>query len=216
MNYAQKRARLVEYLCATAIKSREVKEAFLSVAREEFVPREARQYAYDDNAVPIWKGQTISQPSTIAIMLELLEAREGMKALEVGSGCGYVLALLAKIVGPEGRAFGTEIIGELAEKSAESLARAGIGNAEVRLCDGAEGWKENAPFDRILLSCACPFIPKELFSQLAEGGRIVAPVGDEASQMMEVLAKNGGRPLKKTLETEIFMFVPMKGKHGFK
>lgn len=213
--FREQREQLVEYMSGFAAKTAAVEKAFLSVRREEFMPENMRQYAYADDAIPIWSGQTISQPSTIAIMLELLGAEKGMNVMEIGSGCGYVLALLSRIVGDGGKVFGIDIEEELVEKSSDALAKEGIANAEVKNGDGAEGWKEHAPFDRILVSCACPFIPKELFSQLMEGGRIVAPVGDQHTQAMEIMVKKNGKPLKRSYEGSLFAFVPLKGKHGF-
>ncbi len=214
--FESKRRQLVEYMSGFAIKTLEVKNAFLSVSRENFLPENLKEYSYDDNAVTIGMNQTISQPSTIAVMLELLNAGMGMKVLEVGSGSGYVLALLSKIVGAKGEVFGVEIIELLAKKAVKNLKKEKIGNAEVRTGDGAQGWAEKAPFERIIISCACPFIPKELFNQLKEGGRIVAPVGDEGTQIMEILMKKDGKPVKRTLESQMFAFVPLKGKSGFR
>ncbi|HLC93004.1 MAG TPA: protein-L-isoaspartate(D-aspartate) O-methyltransferase [archaeon] len=213
---ANQRSRLVEYISGFAVKRHETKDAFNAVRRENFMPPNMRQYAYADDAIPIWNNQTISQPSTISIMLELLEVKQGMNVLEVGSGGGYVLALLSKMVGADGKVYGVEISEELFEKSSENLAKEGIANAIVRKGDGANGWKENAPFDRVLVSCACPFIPKELFNELKEGGRIVAPVGDQHTQVMEIMMKVKGKPMKKSYEGTLFAFVPLKGRHGFK
>lgn len=214
-DFGRQRARLVEFMSGFALKTSEIKEAFCAVKRENFVHERVKGYAYDDNALPIGQGQTISQPSTIAIMLELLGAKKGMKVLEVGSGSGYVLALLARIVGEDGVVFGVEINEKLAEKSVKNLDNEGIKNAQVKKGDGSLGWKEKAPFERIIVSCACPYIPKELFNQLAEGGRVVAPVGDQGTQIMEVMVKEKGKPLKKTFEGSLFTFVPMKGKTSF-
>ena len=214
-NFEAQRAQLVEYISGFSVKTPAVKDAFLAVRREEFMPQGVRQYAYADDAIPIGFEQTISQPSTIAIMLELLGTGKGMKVLEVGSGCGYVLALLSKIVGEEGKVFGAEIVKELAEKSEKTLESEGVKNAEVKNGDGAQGWSEHAPFERILVSCACPYVPKALFDQLAEGGRIVAPVGDSQTQAMEIMFKKNGRPVKKAYNEGMFAFVPMRGRHGF-
>ncbi len=210
--FAAKRTRLVEYISGFAIKSAEVKNAFLEVKRENFVPEKFRRYAYEDEALPLRQGQTISQPSTIAIMLELLGVSKGMAVLEVGSGFGYVIALLSKIAGGEGKIFGVETLRELAEQCKKNLEKEEIKNAEILNADGYEGWPEKAPFDRILVSCACPFIPKKLFDQLNEGGRIVAPVGDEGTQMLEIMIKREGKPFKKTYYESTFVFVPMKSK----
>ncbi len=214
--FAAKRRQLVEYISGFALKSPEVKNAFLAVRRESFLPKEYKNYSYFDEAIQIGSGQTISQPSTIAHMLELLGAKEGMRVLEVGSGSGYVIALLSRIIGSKGKVFGVECLKELEERAEENLKKEGIQNCELKQGDGADGWMEKAPFDRILVSCACPFIPKPLLSQLAERGRIVAPVGDERTQMLEVMEKVKGKPINRTFEGGLFVFVPMKGKHGFR
>ncbi len=214
LEFDKQRGQLAEYI-SVSLKTREIKNAFFEVKREQFMPQNMRQYAYADDAISIGHGQTISQPSTIAIMLELLDLKSGMNALEVGSGCGYVLALISKIVGEKGKVYGVELLGELSQKSTENLKQEGFVNAEVKNADGAEGWAEHAPFDRILVSCACPFIPKALFDQLKEGGRIVAPVGDTHTQIMEILMKIKGKPHKKSYEGSLFAFVPLRGKHGF-
>jgi len=214
--FDEKRKQLVEYISGFSIKSDSIKNAFLSVKRENFIPAQYHEHVYDDNAAPIGFDQTISQPSTIAIMLELLNAKEGMNVLEVGSGSGYVLALLSKIVGKEGKVFGIEFLEELEKKSQENLAKEKISNVETKQGDGAHGWEENAPFDRILISCACPFVPKKLFDQLKEEGMIVAPVGDRGTQVMEILTKKNGKPLKKSYHEGLFTFVPLRGEYGFR
>jgi len=214
-SFEDQRKNLVEYLSGIAIRSDNIKKAFLQIKRENFVPQKMRQFSYEDSPLPLGEGQTISQPQTIALMLELLNAKEAMKVLEIGSGSGYVLALLSKIVGKSGSVYGVEIDQKLAEISKNNLAIEGIKNAHITLGDGAFGWAQNAPYDRILISCACPFIPKELFNELSEDGRIIAPVGDSAMQIMEIMVKKNGAPIKKTVEGEIFTFVPMKGKLDF-
>ncbi|HIH09545.1 MAG TPA: protein-L-isoaspartate(D-aspartate) O-methyltransferase [Candidatus Diapherotrites archaeon] len=213
--HSKRRSQLVEYISGFAIKSKSVRDAFLSVGRENFVPKSLERYAYADDALPIGESQTISQPSTIAIMLELLSVKEGMKVLEVGSGSGFVLALLSRIAGEKGRVYGAEINPKLAAASIENLKKEGIANVEVIAGDGSEGIAGKAPFDRIILSCACPFIPKKLFSDLSEGGRIVAPVGDQHTQILEIMIREKGKPVKKSFDGSLFAFVPMKGKHGF-
>ena len=209
------RKKLTEYLSGFAAINPAVKESFASVRRENFMPKNVKRFAYRDDAVPIGFGQTISQPSTIAIMLELLDAGKGMRVLEVGSGSGYVLALLSGIVGKNGRVVGVEIVEDLAGVSRENLSKEGVMNAEVVFGDGPDAAPEE-DFDRILVSCACPFIPKKLFDRLREGGRIVAPVGDEGTQVMEIMEKRNGKPVKKSYEKSLFVFVPMKGKHGYR
>jgi len=166
--FSRQRKELVQgMLQRGALKSKNVKQAFLSVKREEFFPQELLRNAYVDSAFPIGYGQTISQPSTIGIMLELLEVRKGQKVLEIGAGCGYVLALLSELVGKKGSVFGVDLVEELAGLSAKNLANAGYGNIAVRHGDGRQSWLKEAPFDRILVSAACNEIPAELVEQLA-------------------------------------------------
>ncbi|HIH17080.1 MAG TPA: protein-L-isoaspartate O-methyltransferase [Candidatus Diapherotrites archaeon] len=211
-----KREQLVAFLeQSQAIRSREVREAFLAVPREAFFPVGAREQAYVDAAFPIGHGQTISQPSTLASMLELLQVRPGQKVLEVGSGCGYVLALLAHLVGAAGKVFGVELLEELAGQSKKNLAAMGCRNAESVQGDGSQGLPEHAPFDRILVSAACPFIPKPLFDQLADGGRVFGPVGDAHTQTLTSLHKKRGQLLKEEFSENYYVFVPLKGRHGF-
>lgn len=207
------REQLVEKI-KTVAKTEKVRKAFLETERRNFVPERAKQYAYYDEALPIGKNQTISQPTTIAIMLELLDLKDGQKVLEVGSGSGYVVALIARIVGEKGKVSGSEIIKELAEQSEKNLEKEGIKNAEIFHGDAGETLEEK--FDRILVSCACPFIPKKLFEKIKEEGRIVAPVGDEGTQLLEVLIKKNGKPIKRTFEGSLFTFVPMTGNHSFR
>src|SRR3989338_367698 len=196
MNFEQKRRQLVEFLKGSgAIKSTAVEIAFLKVKRELFLGKWMEKDAYLDTALPIGSGQTISQPTTIAVMLELLEAGKGMNVLEVGSGSGYVAALLSEIVESNGRVTGMELEEELIGQSKKNLNKQGCKNVEIVKGDGSLGSKEKAPFDRILVSAACPFVPKPLFDQLKEGGRIVAPVGDKFTQAMQTLKKKNGRPL---------------------
>lgn len=214
--FSLKRAQLVAFMETNqAIKSRPVREAFASVKRELFFPAQAREHAYEDEAYPIGLGQTISQPSTIAAMLELMQVKSGHKVLEVGSGCGYVLALLSNLVGAQGQVYGVELLKELADHSEKTLEEAGCKNVEVRQGDGSAGWPEKAPFDRVLVSAACPFIPKPLFDQLAEGGRVVGPVGDAHTQLLTTLTKKKGQLLKEEFVENYYAFVPLKGRHGF-
>jgi len=213
--FKEQRKKLVEYISGFAIQSPRVKNAFLEVKRENFLPDELKERSYDDNAASIGLSQTISQPSTIAIMLELLDAKKGMKILEVGSGSGYVLALLSKIVGSEGKVYGVEFLEELVKASKANLKKEKIENVQVKQGDGSLGLEEAALFDRIIISCACPFIPKPLFDQLKEKGKIVAPVGDLGSQVLETMEKIKGKPFKKSYEGGLFVFVPLQGKYGY-
>ena len=173
------------------------------IPRENFIPSELKKHAYEDTALPIGEGQTISQPYTIAIMLSLLELKRGQKVLEIGSGCGYVLALISKIT--QGKVFGIEIIKELVEKSKESLKE--YKNVKIYNRDGSEGIPEESPFDRIIISAAGKEIPKKLISQLKNNGIIVAPIGSRYEQSLIAFKKIKN---KLTIEKEIpgFVFVP--------
>lgn len=214
MDFETERNRLVEHISNFSIKSQELKNAFLNVKRENFLPETNKPRAYDDNAISIGLGQTISQPSTIAIMLELLKVEKGMNVLEIGSGYGYVQALLSHLV-EDGKVYGIEYLDELAVQSKKNLENEGINNCEIKTGDGSLGWEEKAPFDRVIFSCACPFIPKPLFDQLKEKGKIVAPTGDQHTQLLEIMTKFNGKPVKSHYEGASFIFVPLKGKHGY-
>ena len=155
--------------------SNKILDAFSKVLRENFVPENLKSRAYEDTALPIGHGQTISQPYTIATMLKMLDLNKGQKVLEIGSGCGYVLALLSEILGKDGKVYGVEIVKELVEVSMKNLKD--YRNIKVYNKDGGDGLKEETPFDRILISAAIERIPEKILQQLKEGGILVAPVG---------------------------------------
>jgi len=190
---------LIESLRREGFSSRIVK-AFEKVAREEFVPESLGDMAYDDMALPLEKGATISQPYTIAFMLKLLELQKGLKILEIGSGCGYVLALLSEIT--KGEIYGVEIIESLANKSKKTLV--GYGNVRVYGQDGSQGLKEKGPFDRILVSASASEMPGGLFRQLNDDGILVSPVGNSIWQ----IKKDHGEIIRK--EFPGFVFVPLR------
>jgi len=192
-----------------ALKSKPIIDAFLKVRREEFFLENMKNLSYIDSAFPIGYGQTISQPSTIAAMLELLDAKPSQKVLEVGAGSGYVLALLSEIVGKNGRVIGIERVPELAKRANHTLKNLGYKNIDVVLSDGSKGLKNEAPFDRILVSAACPKVPDELIKQLAPGGRIVAPVGSRWMQQMQVIEKDLQGNTKSFFAPGYFVFVPL-------
>ena len=181
--------------------SKQILNAFSKVPRENFIPQELKPQAYEDNALPIGKEQTISQPYTIAMMLSLLELKPKHKVLEVGSGCGYVLALISEIT--KEKVFGIEIIKELAEKSKQNLKNYDV---EVYNKNGAEGLEEKAPFSKILISAACKKIPKKLLSQLKDNGIIVAPVGPRYEKSVVAVQKKKNKFIVKK-EIAVFIFV---------
>jgi len=194
------------------VKNPAVFRAFKKVNREFFVLKEFRSDAYKDVPLPIQKEQTISQPTTVVMMLEALELGPGMKVLEIGAGSGYNAALMAEIVGPEGKVITIERISELVHFAKENLKQNNIKNVEVIFGDGSKGYLKEAPYDRIICTAAAPEIPEVLASQLKERGVIVIPVGPLSGQ---VLVR--ARMVKGELHPEKlgdFMFVPLKGKFG--
>jgi protein-L-isoaspartate(D-aspartate) O-methyltransferase len=156
-------------------------EAFERVPRESFMPPELAARAYEDHALPIGFSQTISQPTMIAMMLIALDISPRHRVLEVGSGSGYVLALLSQL---GCQVFGIERLAELAERSRETLSSVGVADVVIKHGDGSAGMLEHAPFDRILVSAAASQIPDALVAQLAERGRLVMPVGDAERQTL--------------------------------
>jgi len=185
--------------------SKKILNAFSKIPRENFIPLQLKSRAYEDTALPIGQGQTISQPYTIAMMLSMLNVKKGQKVLEIGSGCGYVLALLSEIVGKSGKVFGIEIVKELAENSKRNLR--GFKNIKVFNKNGADGLKEHAPFNRILISAACEQVPKNLLEQLQEKGILVAPVGPKYLQSLVTVQRLGKKFIVKK-EIPGFVFVP--------
>ncbi len=188
--------------------------AFDKIPRELFVPPQLKRYAYEDQPLPTMRRQSISQPTTIMLMLQALELRKGDKVFEVGAGMGYQAALMATLVGKNGKVVSAEVIPELVQMSRLNLANLGLHHTLVVEGDGGEGYPEEAPYDKIIITAACPTIPQPLIEQLKEGGVVVAPVGDLESQTMVKGVKVEGRLSLEFLGP--FVFVPMKGKHGFK
>ena len=186
-------------------------EAFKKVKRENFILKNYQNEAYEDIPLPIGFNQTISQPSTIMIMLQALEPETSNKILEIGTGSGYNAALLS-ILSPKGRIFTTEIIPELAEFAKSNLKQ--YKNVTILNIDGSKGYQEEAPYDRIIFTCAIPKIENFILEQLKDPGILIAPVGDKISQEMIKITKKDLQIKKDTLGN--FIFVPLKGKYGFK
>ncbi|MBI2144815.1 protein-L-isoaspartate(D-aspartate) O-methyltransferase [Candidatus Woesearchaeota archaeon] len=189
-------------------------EAFVKVPRELFVLQELREVAYEDYPLPILCGKTISQPTTTIIMINALELRDGDRVLEIGTGSGYHAALIATAIGSNGKVYSLEVVPELVSFSRDNLKRAGIKNVTVMEEDGSQGYPKEAPFDRIIITAACPEIPKPLIDQLNIGGVLVGPVGPIHTQEMVKLRKTS-RGIEKEGLGE-FVFLPMVGKHGFR
>jgi protein-L-isoaspartate(D-aspartate) O-methyltransferase len=192
------------------INSARVLDAMAAVPRHEFVPLAAQASAYSDEALPIGGGQTISQPFIVAAMSDAVQLSGGERVLEIGGGCGYqaaVLSLLARDV------VVVELRASLASAARERLERLGYANVRVEEGDGSLGWPASAPYDAILVSAAAPSIPPPLIEQLAEGGRLVIPVGDSERQSMLQIVKRAGGLAQESLLT--CRFVPLLGRHGW-
>ena len=187
---------------------KKVIDAFSNVRRENFLPRSVKTMAYNDSALPIGHGQTISQPYTIALMLSLLDLKKGQKVLELGSGSGYVLALISEIVGPEGRVFGIEVVKELAKKSRENLDLGEYGNIKVLTKNGIKGLEDEAPFDAILISAAIRDIPENLLAQLKNKGTLVAPKGSRFEQDIIAIQRKSKTEFEMKKKISGFIFVP--------
>jgi len=184
-----------------------VLQAMLKVQRHLFVPEAYRHLAYADRPLPIGEGQTISQPYIVALMTYHLHLKPEDKVLEIGTGSGYQAAVLAELAD---EVYSIEIIDELARTSQERLQQLGYTNVWVKSGDGFYGWKEHAPYDAIIVTCAAPSIPERLVEQLTEGGRMILPLGGEPfHQSLTVLTKRAGR-IEKQLILDV-VFVPMTG-----
>ncbi|MDI6704017.1 MAG: protein-L-isoaspartate(D-aspartate) O-methyltransferase [bacterium] len=203
-----------EKMVKTQIKDRGIRDervisAFRKVERHKFIPKENWEYGngpYGDHSVPIGYGQTISQPYIVALMTELLSLKGEERVLEIGTGSGYGAAILAELAK---EVYTIEIIEALAKRSSMLLHKLGYQNIMVKCGDGYIGWKEYAPFHAIIVTCAPPYIPEPLVQQLAEGGRMVIPVGT-IHQELKLLVKKDGKIEEKTIIP--VMFVPMTGK----
>ena len=192
------------------IRDQRVLEAFMEVPRERFIPAHHVRDAYADRPIAIGHGQTISQPYVVALTLQELDVRPGLRVLDVGTGSGYQTALLAKLAE---HVYAIERISALTERAGATLAELGIGNVTLRTGDGTLGWPENAPFDRIVCGAAAPHVPATWTEQLADGGKIVLPIGPRDSQILLVLEKEGERIRRR--EICGVRFVPLIGRHGW-
>ncbi|MBI4704949.1 MAG: protein-L-isoaspartate(D-aspartate) O-methyltransferase [Deltaproteobacteria bacterium] len=205
--YRQQRERMVqEQLAGRDVVDRRVLEAMRTVPRHRFVPSEQQGEAYDDHPLPIGLGQTISQPYIVALMSQLALVRPGDKVLEIGTGSGYQAAVLAAL-GAE--VYSIEIVEPLARRAAALLAELGYRRVHVRAGDGYLGWPEQAPFDAVLVTAAPPEIPAPLEQQLATGGRLVAPVGRHAQDLVVVTRTASGYQRRTGIPVR---FVPMTGR----
>jgi protein-L-isoaspartate(D-aspartate) O-methyltransferase len=199
-------AELAAFLRQQGIRDERVLAAFAQVPRKLFVPERFQEEADGDHPLPIGFGQTISQPFVVAYMTERLMLAGDERVLEVGTGSGYQAAILAHLAA---EVFSVEVVPELSERARTALAALGVGNVRLRVGDGALGWPEEGPFDRIVVTAATPEVPPALVAQLAPGGRMILPVGPELDvQMLRVVDKgNDGA----NVETDLLpvRFVPL-------
>jgi protein-L-isoaspartate(D-aspartate) O-methyltransferase len=209
--FAEERRLMVErQIRKRGVTNERVLQAMAAVPRHEFVPAFWINQAYADEPLPIGHGQTISQPYIVAAMVASLGLTGPENVLEIGTGCGYqaaVVSLLAREVHT------VEILPDLAQSAAERLQRLGYSNVFVHIGDGTLGWPESSPYDAILIAAAAPAVPEPLFQQLAEGGRLIAPVGEEDKQELQLVTKREGRLIVR--QGGPCRFVPLTGQHGW-
>lgn len=200
-----------QQLRARGIYDPRVLEAMRSLPRHEFVPDSMRGQAYADRALPIGDDQTISQPYIVALMLQSLRLRGHEHVLEIGTGSGYQTALLSRLAA---HVYSLECLARLAGTAAGTLYKLGCENIDVHVGDGSQGLPDMAPFDCIVVSAAAPSVPGPLRTQLrADGGRMVIPVGDSDSQVLELVVRQGERWEFKRVAA--VRFVPLVGRYGF-
>lgn len=191
------------------ISDQKVLAAFLKVPREFFVLSSWTKQAYQDSPLPIGEGQTISQPYVVALMTEALKLKEGEKVLEIGTGSGYQAAILAEL---KTKVYSIEIRGKLTEFARGNVRRAGYKEVQLKTADGYEGWKEHAPFDAILITCAVNHVPPPLKEQLKMGGRLILPLGSTLYFQSLILITRKDKTTFSSQTLADVSFVPMIGK----
>lgn len=203
---------LVNHLRQRGISDANVLDALLSIPRDRFVPESFQSNAWADRALPIGCDQTISQPFMVALMTQELALTGSEKVLEIGTGSGYQTAVLSKL---SREVFTVERHASLSHAARKLLeGQLQLTNLRFRVGDGTIGWPEEAPFDRILVTAAAPELPETLLNQLAEGGRIVVPIGSESQQQLHVVDRRNGDPVH--FHSVSCRFVPLVGEHGWK
>jgi protein-L-isoaspartate(D-aspartate) O-methyltransferase len=208
--YKGARMRLVEELRAKGVRDMSVLRAIDLTPRHLFVPTGVSHRAYEDTPLPIGNSQTISQPSVHARYLETLALRGTERVLEIGTGSGYQTVLLAHLAA---QVFSVERIKPLLDNAREAIKRCEVSNVSLMLGDGTYGWKTYAPYDAILVGAASPDVPQPLLEQLAEGGRLLVPVGSKEEQELLLITRKGASFTRETLTP--VRFVPLVGDHGW-
>ncbi len=210
--YEREREAMVEHqIRDRGIRDERVLAAMREIPRHLFVPKGYERAAYEDRPLPIGEGQTISQPYIVAVMTEQLELAPQDRVLEIGSGSGYQAALLA---GLAGTVISIERLEGVAEQARENLARAGVTGVRIVVGDGTEGYPPEAPYDAIIVTAASPGVPEPLIEQLAEGGRLIAPIGPRDCQDLVKLVKREGKV--ETIPLGGVCFVPLIGQFGWR
>lgn len=205
---AAARERMVQrHLAERGIKNPRVLDAFRTVPRHLFIPPESRRLAYEDDSIPIGKGQTITPTYDVAFMTETLDPKPTDTVFEVGTGSGYQASILSRLVKD---VYSVEIHKELGERAAKVIKSLGYTNVHTRVGDGYAGWPEHAPFDAIIVTCAPEKVPPPLFEQLKEGGKLVIPIGDRYNQAVYLMEKRDGKLVGRKLKPTLF--VPMTGR----
>ena len=210
--FETERKRLVAHLIDQGyIKTDEIKQGFLAIPREEFIPRSLKGYSYVDTPLDIGNGQTISAPHMVAIMCEALDIKKGQKILEIGTGSGYHAAIVAQLVGQAGKVYTIERFESLANIAKENLEKIGCTNVIVEVGDGSCGLPNHQPYDRIYVTCAAPDIPQPLLDQLHDPGKLLLPIGTMYCELT-LLEKAKGTTAVNHLGGCVF--VPLIGKYG--
>jgi protein-L-isoaspartate(D-aspartate) O-methyltransferase len=210
-DYAELRKRMVqEQIASRGIRDPRIIASMEKIPRHLFVPENLRDQAYEDSPLPIGEGQTISQPYIVAWMTSLLEISEDDRVLEVGSGSGYQTAVLCELAG---QVYTIEMNAELAARAEEALRLLGYKNFAIRIADGTRGWPEEAPFNGVMVTAGAPSVPQPLLDELADGGRMVIPVGSKSMQMLTLIRRKGGE--FETVQEGNCAFVPLLGEFGW-
>jgi len=202
---------MVDALTREGISNQRVLQAMAEIPRHFFVPEAFRHQAYDgDVSISIGEGQTISQPRIVALMTESARIDPQDRVLEIGTGSGYQAAVLAKLAR---FVFTIERVASLARQAKTVLDQLGVDNVSVKVMDGTLGWRAQAPFDAILVTAGAPEVPEPLVDQLADGGRLVVPVGPRETQVLKIVERRGDRTFAHELKGACF--VPLIGRHGW-